>query len=90
MKSKNYVVKTSFNKTSLWKNSRPLLGRLDMELTERCNNNCIHCCINLSENDKAARKNELTTKEIRGILIEAASLGCLTVRFYRRRAASER
>lgn len=81
MKSKNYVVKTSFNKTSLWKNSRPLLGRLDMELTERCNNNCIHCCINLSENDKAARKNELTTKEIRGILIEAASLGCLTVRF---------
>jgi len=52
-----------------------------MELTERCNNNCIHCCINLSENDKAARKNELTTKEIRGILIEAASLGCLTVRF---------
>ena len=23
------------------------LGHLDIELTERCNNDCIHCCINL-------------------------------------------
>ena len=22
------------------------LGRLDIELTERCDNDCIHCCIN--------------------------------------------
>ena len=34
--------------------SRPLaprLGRLDIELTERCNNNCIHCYINRPAND---------------------------------------
>jgi len=24
------------------------LAGLDMELTERCNNDCIHCCINLT------------------------------------------
>ncbi len=57
-----------------------LLGSLDMELTERCNNNCIHCYINLPVND-SAKKKELTTEEIKHILTEAASLGCLSVRF---------
>jgi radical SAM protein with 4Fe4S-binding SPASM domain len=57
-----------------------LLGSLDMELTERCNNNCIHCYINLSVND-SAKNRELTTEEIKHILTEAASLGCLRVRF---------
>jgi radical SAM protein with 4Fe4S-binding SPASM domain len=57
-----------------------LLGSLDMELTERCNNNCIHCYINLPVND-SAKKKELTTEEIKNILTEAASLGCLRIRF---------
>jgi len=57
-----------------------LLGSLDMELTERCNNNCIHCYINLPVDDPAKKK-ELTTEEIKNILTEAASLGCLRVRF---------
>lgn len=57
-----------------------MLGRLDMELTERCNNDCIHCCINLPEDDPA-RSREMTTNEVRSILTEAASLGCMTVRF---------
>ncbi|MCX5883874.1 MAG: radical SAM protein [Deltaproteobacteria bacterium] len=52
-----------------------------MELTERCNNNCIHCCINLPENDVAARDREMGTDFIKDILTEAAGLGCLTVRF---------
>jgi len=52
-----------------------------MELTERCNNNCIHCCINRPENDMAALKRELSTADLKEILQEAASLGCLTVRF---------
>lgn len=57
-----------------------LLSSLDIELTERCNNNCIHCYINLPVDDPAGRK-ELTTEKIKDILSEAASLGCLKVRF---------
>jgi radical SAM protein with 4Fe4S-binding SPASM domain len=59
---------------------RPLLGRLDMELTERCNNNCIHCYINLPADDPCRAK-ELSAEKIKSILSEAATLGCLTVRF---------
>jgi radical SAM protein with 4Fe4S-binding SPASM domain len=58
----------------------PLLGKLDLEITERCNNNCIHCCINLPVDD-SAKKREISTEKIKDILTEAASLGCLKVRF---------
>ena len=54
---------------------------LDMELTERCNNNCIHCYINRPEKDRDALERELSTDQIRALLNEAAALGCLTVRF---------
>lgn len=64
----------------VWKDRAPLIGRLDMELTERCNNNCIHCCINLPEDDKA-RLREMSTDEITRILTEAVALGALSVRF---------
>lgn len=57
------------------------LAHLDIELTERCNNNCIHCCINLPENDGAARAREMKTEQVKNILKEAADLGCLQVRF---------
>jgi len=57
------------------------LGHLDIELTERCNNNCIHCCINLQENNREARLREMTTEQVKRILTEAADLGCLQVRF---------
>jgi radical SAM protein with 4Fe4S-binding SPASM domain len=56
------------------------MSQLDIELTERCNNNCIHCSINLPADDLTAKKRELSTEEVKGILEEAASLGCLTVR----------
>ncbi len=56
------------------------LGHLDIELTERCNNNCIHCCINLPENDRGAQIREMTTEQVKRILTEAADLGCLQVR----------
>lgn len=58
----------------------PLLSRLDVELTERCNNNCIHCYNNLPVDD-SAKKRELSTEKIKDILTEAVSLGCLTVKF---------
>ena len=57
------------------------LGRLDIELTERCDNDCIHCCINLPAGDKAARARELTTEQWKDVLRQAADLGCLQVRF---------
>jgi len=51
-----------------------------MELTERCNNNCLHCSINLPENNRGAMAKELSTREVKDILRGAASLGCVTVR----------
>ena len=57
------------------------LGSLDIELTERCNNDCIHCCINLPANDRAAKAREMTTEQVKSILTEAIALGCLMVRF---------
>ncbi|HME44296.1 MAG TPA: radical SAM protein [Syntrophorhabdales bacterium] len=81
MKTGDYVLKQTMNESGLWKDNHPLLGMLDIELTERCNNNCIHCCINLPPNDLAAKEKELATGEIKNILREAVSLGCLSVRF---------
>jgi MoaA/NifB/PqqE/SkfB family radical SAM enzyme len=76
-----YVVRLSSEKASFWKTVKPTLSDLDIELTERCNNNCVHCCINLSADDPVAKEREIPTEGIKHILKEAASLGCLTVRF---------
>jgi radical SAM protein with 4Fe4S-binding SPASM domain len=59
----------------------PLLSQMDVELTQRCNNNCIHCCINLPERDSVALGQEMATDFVKGVLTEAATLGCFTVRF---------
>jgi len=80
MESKSYVSKVRIDRSPLWKKSAPVLSELDMELTERCNNNCIHCCINLPSDDISAKEKELNTGEIKEILKEAASLGCMSVR----------
>jgi radical SAM protein with 4Fe4S-binding SPASM domain len=76
-----YVVKRRLGEVSLWQGKSRLLAKLDMELTERCNNNCIHCCINLPAGDRAARARELTTQQAKAILEEASTLGCMSVRF---------
>ena len=81
MANDSYVVERDMGQAALWQDRQPLLGRLDMELTERCNNNCIHCCINLPADDRAARERELSTAEIKAILSEAAALGAMQVRF---------
>jgi radical SAM protein with 4Fe4S-binding SPASM domain len=65
----------------LWRERRPLLQRVDIELTERCNNACRHCYINQPAGDARARRTELTTEELTAFLSEAAGLGALTVRF---------
>lgn len=64
--------------------SRPIasrLGQLDIELTERCNSDCVHCCINRPSNDREAQAREMTTGEWKDVLRQAADLGCLEVRF---------
>ncbi len=52
-----------------------------MELTERCNNNCIHCYINQEENNKKLIDKELSTKEVKSIITKAADIGVMTIRF---------
>ena len=80
-KSAQYAVKIRQDRKILWGVRSPLLSRLDMELTERCNNNCIHCYNNLPAKDIETKNKELATGEIKDILKDAASLGCFTVRF---------
>lgn len=64
----------------LWSKGQPKLGHLDIELTERCNNACIHCYINQPLNDKTIQAREMSTEFIFDILQQAANLGCLSVR----------
>jgi radical SAM protein with 4Fe4S-binding SPASM domain len=58
----------------------PVLASLDFELTERCDNDCRHCCINLPLDDADARAREMSAERIKEILDEAADLGLLTLR----------
>lgn len=76
-----YVIKKRISKTSIWQDNRPILCDLTVELTERCNNDCIHCYINAPTNELNAKQKELSSDEIKEILKEAVSLGCITVRF---------
>ncbi len=78
---KSYAKRVPSGPASLWKSGGPLLVWLDFELTERCNNACLHCNINRPANDREAKAREMSTEDIRDILAEAADMGCLTVRF---------
>ena len=60
---------------------QPVLAHLDIELTERCNLNCIHCYINRPAADPDCLAREMSTEQVRDILDQAAALGCLSVRF---------
>lgn len=53
----------------------------DIELTERCNNRCIHCYINQPEYDLNRKVCEMSTCHIKAILEQAVDLGYLSVRF---------
>lgn len=50
-----------------------------IDLTARCNNDCVHCYINLPAGDAAAKAAELTCSEISAIMDQAVSLGALWV-----------
>lgn len=82
MKKKGYIKKLPIQRSGLYKACAAVcLSRLDIELTNRCNNDCIHCCVNLEEGDIRAKEKELSTEEIKKILREAVELGCVSVRF---------
>ena len=80
MDKPSYVVTKDIQSANLFREKQPRLSRLDLELTERCNNACVHCYINLPANDVRARQRELNTEEWKNILRQAADLGALSVR----------
>ena len=80
MTDSTYVVRRPLDRKPLTKKAGPRFEQLDLELTERCNNDCIHCCINRKANDAQAQAREMTTEQIEGFLRQAADLGCLQVR----------
>jgi radical SAM protein with 4Fe4S-binding SPASM domain len=53
----------------------PIGGSL--ELTQRCNNRCVHCYNNLDAGDEVAQKEELSLDEHCRIIDEIAGFGCL-------------
>jgi len=75
-----YVVRRTAGEHPLWQRHELVLGSLDIELTERCNNDCMHCYICLPEHDEGARRREMSTAEVQALLTEAAALGALSVR----------
>lgn len=77
-----YVARREIGRYPLWSGSRrPSLRHLDIELTERCDSACIHCCINLPAKNETARGRELKTGEWKEILRQVGGLGALSVRF---------
>lgn len=80
MTAGNYVRKVRPGEDRLWRTSSPALTRLDIELTERCNNACLHCSVGLPAGDPGARGREWPAARWQALLGEAADLGCLVVR----------
>lgn len=81
MNDLGYVRKVSDAVFDPLRGKSPLLQQLDIELTERCNNRCIHCYINRPEDDLDAKAREMETVFVLDLLQQAADLGCLVVRF---------
>ncbi len=58
---------------------KSLKGEIIIELTERCNNQCIHCNINQPENNKRAKSQEMPTDFIFGIIDQIAEKGFFSI-----------
>ena len=77
---RGFVVKEDRESRTHRSGRKPLLDCLDVELTERCDSNCIHCYINLPAGDPRVRARELPAGDWMRIFREAAGLGALTIR----------
>lgn len=55
----------------------PLCGTLD--LTHRCNLNCVHCYLGPHAGQDALRPEELSTEQVNGIIDQVTAAGCLTL-----------
>lgn len=77
--NKKYAVALGANEFFPQKGIAP--KRLDIELTERCNNKCVHCCIYQPADDTVAKSKELSTEQVKAVLREAADTGFIKVRF---------
>lgn len=75
----SYSTRVRWETAGIWQAKRPLLSRLSIELTERCNFSCIHCYINQPAGDQELQAREMTTDQVRAIIKQAAELGALTV-----------
>ncbi len=74
-----FVTKEAIPNLPLWdrmKAKRSLVS-ITLEITARCNNDCLHCYINLPANHKEAQAAELTIEEIDRIANESMELGAL-------------
>lgn len=81
MTAKPFVRRVPSARAGLWAAKAPALTRLDIELTERCGNDCVHCSVNRPAGDAEARSREWPAARWKALLDEAAALGCLVVRF---------
>jgi len=79
--SEPFAHKVTLQDSFSWQRKFLLPSHLDIELTERCNNACIHCCINQPEQDQALAACEMETPFVQDLLRQAADLGALSVRF---------
>ena len=70
-----YRSKVSFKDLRIWGGLTPL--EIVIEITSRCNNNCRHCYINLPASDRSAKDREVPLEELKRIVDEAQSIGCL-------------
>lgn len=59
-----------------WGTIHPLT-EFELELTARCNNACRHCYINLPAADAEAKSKEISLEDVKRVVDEVASLGCL-------------
>lgn len=75
----------SFTSTSslwgykIWKNAMETKSPRSfwLEVTARCNNNCRQCYNNIAAENSLPLRKEITLEEIKRVVDEAASLGCL-------------
>jgi radical SAM protein with 4Fe4S-binding SPASM domain len=79
--NQNFAVKKSIRSANLFTRSQPPLSHIDIELTERCNNTCLHCYINQTIQNTKVKTQELTTNQWKDIIQQAADLGAFSIRF---------